>query len=96
MVPQTKEDFDNFAKALCEKIRLFNSSEHYNDMLESITKDLIIDSKSNIDYVCYIFCDYIFLPLSHQFLPKYFGYFVPKFPFLSFTIRIFFWKIVRA
>merc|ERR1719342_1102587 len=30
MVPQTKEDFDNFAKALCEKIRLFNSSEHYN------------------------------------------------------------------
>ena len=49
MVPQTKEDFDNFAKALCEKIRLFNNSEHYNDMLESITKDLVIDSKSNID-----------------------------------------------
>merc|ERR1712029_1148331 len=43
MVPQTKEDFDNFAKALCEKIRLFNNSEHYNDMLESITKDLVID-----------------------------------------------------
>jgi len=43
MVPQTKEDFDNFAKALCEKIRLFNNSEHYNDLLESITKDLVID-----------------------------------------------------
>ena len=45
MVPVTKEEFTEFAKALCEKIRLFNNSEHYNDLLESITKDLVIDSK---------------------------------------------------
>jgi len=43
MVPVTKEEFTEFAKALCEKIRLFNNSEHYNGLLESITKDLVID-----------------------------------------------------
>jgi len=43
MLPETKEDFAEFSKALCEKIRLFNNSEHYNDLLESITKDLVID-----------------------------------------------------
>jgi len=43
MIPVTKEDFDSFSKALCEKIRLFNNSEHYNDLLESITKDLVLD-----------------------------------------------------
>jgi len=43
MIPVTKEDFDSFGKALCEKIRLFNNSEHYNDLLESITKDLVLD-----------------------------------------------------
>merc|ERR1712226_805716 len=43
MIPVTKEEFTDFSKALCEKIRLFNNSEHYNDLLESITKDLVID-----------------------------------------------------
>jgi len=43
MVPVTKEDFESFGKALAEKIRLFNNSEHYQDLLESITKDLVID-----------------------------------------------------
>lgn len=43
MIPETKEDFDSFAKALCEKIRIFNNSEHYQDLLESITKDVVID-----------------------------------------------------
>jgi len=40
MIPVTKEDFE---KALCEKIRLFNNSEHYQGLLQSITKDLVID-----------------------------------------------------
>jgi len=43
MIPVTKDDFESFGKALCEKIRLFNNSEHYQGLLESITKDLVID-----------------------------------------------------
>lgn len=50
MIPVTKEEFTDFSKALCEKIRLFNNSEHYNDLLESITKDLVIDSKLERDF----------------------------------------------
>jgi len=43
MVPATKEDFDSFAKAICEKIRAFSSSDHYNELLETVTKDLALD-----------------------------------------------------
>jgi len=43
MVPATKEDFENFAKAICEKIRAFSSSDHYNGLLETVTKDLALD-----------------------------------------------------
>lgn len=45
MVPSTKEDFEAFGKAICEKIRMFNSSDHYNEVLEQIVKDLSLDSK---------------------------------------------------
>jgi len=43
MVPETKEDFEAFAKAISEKIRIFSNSDHYNDLLEMVTKDLALD-----------------------------------------------------
>jgi len=43
MVPETKEDFENFAKAISEKIRIFSNSDHYNDLLEMVTKDLALE-----------------------------------------------------
>jgi len=43
MVPESKEDFEAFGKLICEKIRMFSGSDHYNELLESVTKDLAID-----------------------------------------------------
>jgi len=43
MVPETKEDFEAFAKAICEKMRIFSSSDHYNELLETVSKDLALD-----------------------------------------------------
>jgi len=43
MVPETKEDFEAFAKAISEKVRIFSSSDHYNELLEMVTKDLALD-----------------------------------------------------
>jgi len=43
IVPETKEDFEAFAKAISEKIRVFSSSDHYNELLETVTKDLALD-----------------------------------------------------
>jgi translation initiation factor 3 subunit J len=43
LVPETKEDFDHFGKAISEKIQTFASSEHYSDLIENITKDICVD-----------------------------------------------------
>ena len=45
MVPQSKEDFDQFSKAITEKVQLFSSSSHYNDFVEGLIKDLTLDRK---------------------------------------------------
>lgn len=45
LVPETKEDFDHFGKAISEKIQTFASSEHYSDLIENITKDICVDLK---------------------------------------------------
>jgi len=43
LVPETKEDFEAFGKLICEKIRMFSNSDHYNEFLETTIKDLAID-----------------------------------------------------
>merc|ERR1712064_3408 len=43
LVPVTKEDFEQFGKAISEKIQMFSSSEHYSDLIENITKEICID-----------------------------------------------------
>jgi len=43
LVPVTKEDFDQFGKAISEKISAFSTSEHYSDLVENITKDVCVD-----------------------------------------------------
>ena len=45
MVPETKEDFEAFAKAICDKIRFFSTSDHYSELIEAVSKDLALDSK---------------------------------------------------
>ena len=45
LVPVTKEDFDQFGKAISEKISAFSTSEHYSDLVENITKDVCVDRK---------------------------------------------------
>merc|ERR1712020_446765 len=43
LVPVTKEDFDQFGKAISEKISAFSSSEYYTDLIENVTKDICVD-----------------------------------------------------
>jgi len=43
LVPVTKEDFEQFGKAISEKIQTFASSEHYSDLIENITKEICLD-----------------------------------------------------
>jgi len=43
LVPVTKEDFEQFGKAIIEKISTFSSSEHYSDLIENITKEICVD-----------------------------------------------------
>jgi len=43
LVPVTKEDFEQFGKAISEKIQMFSSSEHYCDLIENITKEICVD-----------------------------------------------------
>jgi len=43
LVPVTKEDFEQFGKAISEKIQMFSSSEHYSELIENITKEICID-----------------------------------------------------
>merc|ERR1739845_192497 len=43
LVPVTKEDFDQFGKAISEKISAFSTSEHYSDLVENITKYVCVD-----------------------------------------------------
>jgi len=45
LVPVTKEDFEQFGKAISEKIQMFSSSEHYSELIENITKEICIDLK---------------------------------------------------
>ena len=45
MVPVDKEDFDQFEKALNEKISMFASSEHYPDFVERLVKSLCLECK---------------------------------------------------
>jgi len=46
LVPVTKEDFEQFGKAISEKISAFSTSEHYSDLVENITKDVCVDLKT--------------------------------------------------
>lgn len=43
MRPESKEDFANFEKALVDKISLFSHSNHYNDFIESLFKNLSLE-----------------------------------------------------
>jgi len=43
LVPETKEDFEQFGKAISEKIQTFSTSEHYMDLIENVTKDICVD-----------------------------------------------------
>merc|ERR1712064_18761 len=43
LVPVTKEDFEQFGKAISEKIQMFSTSEHYSDLIENITKEICVD-----------------------------------------------------
>merc|ERR1711933_186546 len=36
LVPETKEDFEQFGKAISEKIQTFSTSEHYMDLIENV------------------------------------------------------------
>jgi len=45
LVPVTKEDFEQFGKAISEKIQMFSTSEHYSDLIENITKEICVDRK---------------------------------------------------
>ena len=45
MVPVDTEDFEQFEKALTEKITMFASSDHYNDFVERFVKSLCLDRK---------------------------------------------------
>merc|ERR1711894_503915 len=46
LVPVTKEDFEQFGKAISEKIQMFSTSEHYSDLIENITKEICVDLKT--------------------------------------------------
>jgi len=46
LVPVTKEDFEQFGKAIIEKISTFSSSEHYSELIENITKEICVDLKN--------------------------------------------------
>jgi len=43
LVPETKEDFESFGKAVSEKVQRFSTSEHYEDMVENVVKEICID-----------------------------------------------------
>merc|ERR1712064_158152 len=43
LVPVTKEDFEQFGKAISEKIQMFSTSEHYSDLIENITKEICVN-----------------------------------------------------
>lgn len=45
MIPTSKDDFDQFNKAIVEKVQLFSNSSHYNDFVEALIKDLTLDRK---------------------------------------------------
>ena len=45
MVPETSEQFDDFSKAVVEKVQLFSTSTHYNDFVENLIKELTLDCK---------------------------------------------------
>merc|ERR1719322_834647 len=47
LVPVTKEDFEQFGKAISEKIQMFSTSEHYSDLIENITKEICVDLKTS-------------------------------------------------
>jgi len=48
LVPVTKEDFEQFGKAISEKIQMFSTSEHYSDLIENITKEICVDLKTSV------------------------------------------------
>ena len=43
MVPSSKDDFEQLSRAISEKIQLYNQSNHYNDFVEGLIKDLALD-----------------------------------------------------
>lgn len=43
MNPENKEQFDEFRKAISDKIQLYSTSEHYNDMVENLVKEISVD-----------------------------------------------------
>lgn len=40
MTPSTKEEFENLTKAITDKVNSFDSSEHYQDFVEDLVKNL--------------------------------------------------------
>jgi len=43
MVPTSKDEFEQLSKAITEKVQLYNQSNHYNDFVEGLIKDLALD-----------------------------------------------------
>ena len=40
MNPESKDQFDEFRKAISDKIQLYSTSEHYNDMVEKLVMEI--------------------------------------------------------
>ena len=45
LVPESKEDFELLGKAIVEKIQLFSTSQHYNDLIEDVANKICVDRK---------------------------------------------------
>jgi len=43
LVPESKEDFELLGKAIIEKIQLFSTSQHYNDLIEDVANKICVD-----------------------------------------------------
>jgi len=43
MSPNSKDEFNQFSKAIVEKVQLFNTSSYYPDFVEELIKDLSLD-----------------------------------------------------
>lgn len=46
MIPNTKEDFDEFGKALVKKIQPFAASQHFPNFAEELVRNVCVNRES--------------------------------------------------